>query len=173
MIDRMIVRCRLVWLATRRFLNCNVQLVTVFTLTGVEGYLHNIVGQSSLQCTSQGAFDVHAPLHTAPHDPDQHNRVTRYTLQFARLNDGSDEQFAIKFFLHDGDFEIEEALYWHTLIRPTLPDLIYSSKNAEGAVTSRSGVPFPPFMVLPTSHSCEYIAGSILCQGRTWSIALH
>ena len=57
-------------------------------------------------------------------------------------------QYAIKFFLQPEDFAVEERLYWNSLIRHTLPELIHSSDNAAGSVRSRSGVPFPPFMVM-------------------------
>ena len=36
----------------------------------------------------------------------------------------------------------------HSLIRQTLPELIYASDNARKAVKSRSRWPFPAFMVL-------------------------
>ena len=85
-----------------------------------------------------------------------------FLLQFARENDGSDKQYAIKFFMISDDYTEEEKLYRHSLIRHTLPELILSSDNADGRFKSKNGWPFPPFMVLERGFSLSTCAASCL-----------
>ena len=68
-------------------------------------------------------------------------------MQFARSADGGYAQYAIKFFLKFEDYRREQALYRDDAIKRTLPELLLASDNATGALVSRSGFPFPPFLV--------------------------
>jgi serine/threonine protein kinase len=52
-----------------------------------------------------------------------------------------------RFFHKQRDYEIEEGMYNAPAIKPLLPDL-YASGNGNGAVRSRDGFPFPPFLVM-------------------------
>jgi serine/threonine protein kinase len=39
-------------------------------------------------------------------------------------------------------------MYKNAGVLPTLPDLFYASDNADGAIRSRAGFPFPPFIIM-------------------------
>lgn len=46
------------------------------------------------------------------------------------------------------EYEEEAALYHDPVLCKLLPEILHSSNNADGRISSRSGVPFPPFLVL-------------------------
>jgi hypothetical protein len=102
----------------------------------------------------------------------------RICVQFARSADGGYRQFAIKFFLKREDYLREEGLYRDAAIRRTLPDLVQANDNAKIKILSRSGFPFPPFLVMergtslrecaPSSaHRCSSACGIIVCLERS------
>lgn len=51
-------------------------------------------------------------------------------------------------YLNRNEFEEEVALYRTPALASIMPDLLHASDNATGAVRSRSGYHFPPFLVL-------------------------
>ena len=53
-----------------------------------------------------------------------------------------------RLFLRTQDFEEEAAQFRDPVLRQVLPQLHHISDNADGAVRTTSGVPFPPFLVL-------------------------
>ena len=53
-----------------------------------------------------------------------------------------------RFFLSVADFEKESACYLQDVFRACLPGLQQATLNADQAIVSRTGYPFPPFMVL-------------------------
>jgi hypothetical protein len=98
---------------------------------------------------------------------------TRHQLnaaQFARGSDGGYDQYAIKFFLRQEDFEREVSLYQDPTLRPTLPELIYASDNAAGTVCSINGMPFAPFMVVERGSSLIECASLESCVGLFWGM---
>ena len=74
--------------------------------------------------------------------------LTWVRLQYATSSDVDFMPHAIKFFLKSEDFAVEDRLYQNSQIRHTLPELVHSSDNASGIVRSRSGMSFPPFMIM-------------------------
>ena len=69
-------------------------------------------------------------------------------VSFAREASGTFAQYAIKFFFKRADFESETALYSHPELRRTLPTAVRANANEGGALRSRGGLPFPPYLVL-------------------------
>ena len=51
-------------------------------------------------------------------------------------------------FLEQDEFEEEVALYRDPALARIMPDLLYATDNASGAIRSQSGYAFPPFLVL-------------------------
>ena len=89
--------------------------------------------------------------------------LRRGHVQFARSKDGGYSQFAIKFFLRPEDYAVEQRLYQDPQISRTLPDLVYASDNADQSVRSKSGMPFPPFMVMERGASLSECVHVIWC----------
>ena len=56
--------------------------------------------------------------------------------------------FLCRFFMRMEDYEFETRFYEQQLYRSCLPDIVQAYDNRDGAVVSRSGHPFPPFMIL-------------------------
>ena len=53
-----------------------------------------------------------------------------------------------RFFVDHTAFDCESAFYEQETYRACLPGLVRAASNADGAVASPDGYPFPPFMVL-------------------------
>jgi hypothetical protein len=74
---------------------------------------------------------------------------TQGVINFARSAHGGVEQYAIKFFVKGlPEYEEEVGLYERAELRNLLPELLMHSDNADGSQCSRSGYPWPPFMVV-------------------------
>ena len=56
------------------------------------------------------------------------------------------------------DFQSEKRLYCDDAIRGTLPRMLQASDNASSALVSRSGYPWPPFLVLERGTSLRECA---------------
>ena len=82
--------------------------------------------------------------------------------QFARSADGGYAQYAIKFFFGLNDYEREKRLYCDDAIRSTLPQLLQASDNVSAALVSKSGYPWPPFLVLERGTSMRDVRVSLL-----------
>lgn len=75
-------------------------------------------------------------------------------MQFARgWHDGED--YAIKFFTVREAFEREDALYSNAVLRDMMPAVKFIEANADGAVCSASGWPFPPCIAIERGESLD------------------
>ena len=70
-------------------------------------------------------------------------------VQMARSYCGNQMfQYAIKVFLQRTDFDEETRHYCDPVLKQLLPPLLHANDNVNGAVCSRNGFVFPPFIVL-------------------------
>ena len=53
-----------------------------------------------------------------------------------------------RFFLKATDFDEEIGHYTDPVLQKVLPQLVFATNNADGAVRSRSGYRFPPMLIL-------------------------
>ena len=75
-------------------------------------------------------------------------------MQFARgHHDGQD--YAIKFFTARDAFEREDALYSNKVLRDMMPAVKMIEANADNAIRSTSGWPFPPCIVIERGESLD------------------
>jgi hypothetical protein len=90
----------------------------------------------------------------ALHAPDRHGTF-HSCVSVIRLN-----SIMRRFFFDKSDFERELRTYEHPQLQSTMPPLHASCPNADGALRSASGWPFPPFLVLERGVSLQVLAHS-------------
>ena len=84
-------------------------------------------------------------------------------VQFARGGDDGFFQHAIKFYYVKRDYDIEMRLLARRAELPCVPQVFAASDNADGALRSPSGWPFPPYVVMERGATLREWLQASLC----------